>query len=109
MIEAVKSESTPNVSHDPGLTNYEEQGVTYVKGLSLSMNDMNRDNSGYHPLCLQSDASLPEHSTSGTEASSFGSTYSSGKLLLDNAESTDWEIGGRVYVVSIQSFNGRKD
>ncbi|XP_048757856.1 E3 ubiquitin-protein ligase MGRN1-like isoform X4 [Ostrea edulis] len=87
--EAVKSESTPNVSHDPGLTNYEEQGVTYVKGLSLSMNDMNRDNSGYHPLCLQSDASLPEHSTSGTEASSFGSTYSSGKLLLDNAESTD--------------------
>ncbi|XP_022316902.2 putative E3 ubiquitin-protein ligase MGRN1 isoform X2 [Crassostrea virginica] len=87
--EAIKSESTPDVSKNSGVKNYEEQSVTYVKGLSRSMNDMHRDNSGYHPLCLQSNASLPENSTSGTEASSFGSTNSTGNLLPDNSENTD--------------------
>lgn len=87
--EAVKSESALNVSEKQGSPDYKDKGQTYVKGLSRSMNDVNRDNSGYHPLCLQSNASLPETSTSGNEASSFGSTDSSGKLLIDTAESTD--------------------
>lgn len=77
------------MSKNSGVKNYEEQSVTYVKGLSRSMNDMHRDNSGYHPLCLQSNASQPENSTSGTEASSFGSTNSTGNLLPDNSENTD--------------------
>lgn len=87
--EAVKSELALNVSEKQGSADYKDKGQTYVKGLSRSMNDVNRDNSGYHPLCLQSNASLPETSTSGNEASSFGSTDSSGKLLIDTAESTD--------------------
>lgn len=101
--EAVKSESALNVSEKPGSPDYKDKGQTYVKGLSRSMNDMNRDNSGYHPLCLHSNASLPETSTSGNEASSFGSTDSSGKLLIDTTDSTDWD---RCVIVLLKGGGG---
>ena len=104
VLEAIKFGSTPNVSKNSGVKNY-EQSVTYVKGQSRSMNDVSRENSGYHPLCLQSNASLPEKSTSGTEASSFGSTYSTGNLLPDNSENTDKSAWNHIWKLSLKNLS----
>lgn len=61
--------------------------VTYVKGLSRSEGAVNVQ-TGYQPLKVSSDLSLPGTGSS-TEGSSFSSTHSSGALLPQGTVSDD--------------------
>jgi len=64
-----------------------QNSVTYIKGLSRSVNEVNLDSEGYTPLQLSSTLSLPTASAgSSTEASSFSSANSSRGLLPQGME-----------------------
>lgn len=84
-----RASSQLEVGHARG---YEDRRVTYVKGLSRSVGEVNTDSDGYTPLHVSSSLSLPAASSSSTEVSSFSSANSSQGLLPSDQVSDEDKI-----------------